>query len=200
MEPDFALLTFDGVNSAAEAFAAARDRSGAPAPWTSEVGFVEHHESGHLVLRGTFAGHYVDVDEALHTSERGAEEGAALGAAIGVLLGGPLGFALGTVGGGTIGSQVGTPSQEDPEPEPLAERLRAAVQRSGSAIVMIADAADIDEMVAAIGQSSGQLVRRPLTPEEAAAIRASVSASPAASRGPSREGEKAAEASEPEPS
>jgi peptide-methionine (S)-S-oxide reductase len=35
------------------------------------VGLVQHRESGHLVLRGTFARRYVDVDEALHVSERG---------------------------------------------------------------------------------------------------------------------------------
>jgi uncharacterized membrane protein len=199
MDLDFALLSFDGVNSAAEAFAAARDRSGAAAPWASEVGFVEHHDSGHLVLRGTFAGHYVDVDEALHVSGRGTAEGATAGAVIGTLLGGPLGLAVGSVAGGTIGSQVGKPSETDPEPQPLAERLRAAVPRSGSAIVLIADANDVDQMIAAIGETSAQVIRKALTPEEAAAVRASLSASPAASRGPSLEGEQAFEESEAGP-
>jgi uncharacterized membrane protein len=199
MEFDFALLSFDGVNSATEAFAVARDRSGAPARWSSEVGFVEHHENGHLVLRGTFAGHYVDVDEALHTSERGSEEGAVTGAVIGTLLGGPLGLAVGTALGGIIGSQVGKPSGTDPEPEALAERLRATVPRSGSAIVLIADPSDVDEMIAAIGETSAQLTRKPLTPEEVAAVQASLSASPAASLGPSPAGEQAVEASEAEP-
>ena len=152
MDRDFALVSFDGVNSAAEAFAAERDRSGAAAPWMSEVGFVEHHENGHLVLRGTFAGHYVDVDEALHVSERGTGEGVTVGAVIGTLLGGPAGLAVGTVLGGTIGSQLGKPSETDAEPEPFAERLRAAVPRSGSAIVLIADATDVDQMIAAIGR------------------------------------------------
>jgi uncharacterized membrane protein len=196
MELDFALLSFDGVNSAAEAFAAANDRSGAAGRWTSKVGFVEHHENGHLVLRGTFAGHYVDVDEALHASERGAEEGVTVGAVIGTLLGGPLGLAVGTVLGGTIGSQVGKPSETDAEPEQLADRLRATVPRSGSAIVLIADASEVDEMIAAIGETSGQMIRRAVTPEEATAVRASLSASPAASPGPSPKGEEASEASE----
>jgi uncharacterized membrane protein len=199
MELDFALLSFDGVNSAAEAFAAARDRSGAAAPWTSEVGFVEHHESGHLVLRGTFAGHYVDVDEALHVSERGTEEGVAVGAVIGTLLGGPLGLAVGTVTGATIGSQLGKPSETDAEPEPFADHLRAAVPRSGSAIVLIADADAVNEMIAAIGETSGQVIRKALTPDEATAVQASLSASPAASPGPSPEGEEATEAPETGP-
>lgn len=193
MELDFALLSFTGVNAAVEAFAAARDRSGRAARWTSEVGFVEHHESGKLVLRGAFAGHYVDVDEALHVSGRGTDEGVAAGAVIGTLLAGPLGLAVGTVTGGWIGSQLGKPSEADAEPHLLAERLRAAVPRSGSAIVLIADANDIDEMLAAIGQSSAQVNRKALTPEEAAAVQASLSASPAASPGPSLQGEEAVE-------
>jgi uncharacterized membrane protein len=198
MAPDCALLSFDGVNSAAEAFAAARDRSRA-APWTSEVGFVEHHENGHLVLRGTFAGHYVDVDEALHVSGRGTEEGVAVGAVIGTLLGGPLGLAVGTVTGGTLGSQLGKPSETDAEPEPLVERLRAAVPPSGSAIVLIAEANHVDEMIAAIGEPSGRMIRKTLTAEEAAAVQTSLRASPAASPGPSPEGEEAAEASDAGP-
>jgi uncharacterized membrane protein len=199
MACDFVLLSFDGVNSAAEAFAAARDRSGGAAPWTSEVGFVEHHENGHLVLRGTFAGHYVDVDEGLHVSGRGTTEGVTAGAVIGTLLGGPPGLAVGTVLGGTIGSQLGKPDEIDPEPEPLTERLRAAVPRSGSAIASIAQASDVDQLIPAIGATNAEVIRRTLTPEEEAAVRASLSASPAASAGPSREGEEAIEASEPGP-
>src|SRR6516165_10534494 len=165
---DFALVSFDGVNAAAEAFAAARGRSAHAAPWTSQVGFVEHHESGKLVLRGTFAGHYVDVDEALHVPGHGTEEGVAVGGVFGTLVAGPLGLAVGTVLGGILGSQFGTPSETDAEPEPLAERLRAAVLRSASAIVLIADATDADEMIAAIGQPSVQVMRKALSPEEVA--------------------------------
>lgn len=199
MELDFALLGFHGVNAATEAFATARGRSGPAAPWASEVGFVEHHENGHLVLRGSFAGHYVDADEAIHVSEHGTVEGAAVGVVIGTLLGGPPGLAVGTVLGATIGSQLGKPSETDAEPEPLAERLRAAVPRSGSAIVLIADPNDVDEMIKVIGESSGQVIRRTLTPEEAAAIQASLGASPTASPGPSPRGEEAVEESEAGP-
>jgi len=198
MSLDLALVSFDGINSAAKAYSAARARAGAAA-WTSEVGFVEHHANGHLVLRGTFAGHYVDDDEALHISERGAAEGGAGGAVLGALLAGPLGFALGTVLGATIGSQVGTPSERDAEPQVLVDRVRDAIPRSGSAIVLIADATEVDDMIAAVGDAGGQLTRKALTPEEAAAVQASLSASPAASAGPSSKGEEAVEASEAGP-
>jgi uncharacterized membrane protein len=198
MALEFALLPFSGVNSASKAFSSARDRSRS-APWISKVGFVEHHANGHLVLRGTFAGHYVDDDEALHVSEQGAAEGGAAGAVIGALLGGPLGFTLGMVLGAGIGSQTGKPSERDVEPEALAERLRGAVPLGGSAIVSIADANDIDELVAAIGDTGGQVTRKALTPDEVAALEASLSGSPAASPGPSVRGEEAVETSEAEP-
>jgi uncharacterized membrane protein len=195
---DGALVSFDGVNSAVDAFAAERDRSGGAAKWLSEVGFVEHHENGKLVLRGTFAGRYVDSDEALHTSGRGTTEGAVAGAVAGTLLAGPLGLAVGTVLGGTIGSQVGKPNVTDAEPEPLAERLRAAVPRAGSAIVLIAESSDVDQMVAALGAGSKEVTRSALSAEETAALKSSLSASPAASAGPSEEGEEAVEASDSE--
>jgi uncharacterized membrane protein len=147
-------------------------------------------------MRGAFAGHYVDADEALHVSGRGTEEGVTIGAVIGTLVAGPLGLAVGTVLGGTIGSQAGKPSETDAEPEPLAERLRAAVPRLSSAVVVIADTSDVDELIVALGAAGAQVTRRALTPDDLAAVQSSLSASPAASPGPSPEGEEAAEASE----
>jgi uncharacterized membrane protein len=199
MDLDFALVRFSGGATAAETFAAARDRSGADATWTREVGLVEHHHDGHMVLRGTFAGHYVDADEALHVSERGVGEGFAVGALVGVL-GGPPGLAIGMVLGATLGSQVGAPSEADFEPEPLVDRLRMAVPNSGSAIVLIAPPRDVAEMLTAIGESGGEVVRGTLTADQAAALQASISATPPASPGPSKTGEASREASEPQSS
>jgi uncharacterized membrane protein len=198
MSLDFALLSFRGVNTATEVFAAARGRSSADASWAREVGFVEHHGDGHLVLRGTFAGHYVDLDEALHVSDRGAGEGWAIGAVIGALLG-PPGLAAGMVAGVTIGSQFGKPSELDPEPQPLVDRLRSAVPRSGSAIVLIADTQTVDELLAAVGDSSAQVTRKALSQDELDALQASLGSEPAASPGPSRKGEEAVEESEAGP-
>jgi uncharacterized membrane protein len=192
---DSAVVRFGHVNSAVEAFVAARDRSGANAAWVREVGLIEHHPNGHLILRGTFAGHYVDVDEALHVSERGAAEGFAGGALIGVL-GGPPGLAVGIALGLVIGSQVGKPSEGDPEPHALAEQLRTDLP-SGSGIVLIAAADDVDEMLTALGDSGGDVIREALTADQTAALEASLSATPPASRGPSTKGEEAIEASEP---
>ena len=95
-----------------------------------------------------------------------------------------------------IGSQVGKPSEVDPEPHGLAERLRNDLP-SGSGIVLIAASGDVDEMLTALGDSGGDVIRQTLTADQAAALEASLSGTPPASRGPSKEGEEAIEASEP---
>jgi uncharacterized membrane protein len=195
MDLNLALVRFQGQGAATEAFVAARDRSAPNARWAREIGFVEHHHNGHLVLRGTFAGHYVDVDEALHVSEQGAAEDFVGGAVVGALLG-PPGVAVGMVLGALIGSQTGAHSETDVEPQLLADQLRTLVPRSDSAIVLIALAADVDEMLTAIGEHQGEVLRQTLTPEQAAALEASIGSAPAASRGPSEAGEQAVEAAE----
>jgi uncharacterized membrane protein len=181
---DLALVRFDGENAAAERLAAARGRRGGDPPWTREVGFVEHHHSRNLVLRGTFAGHFLDVDEIDHVSQKGAGEGAIAGSLIGVLLG-PPGIALGLLIGGIVGSQVGEPDETDePEPQALAEQLRELIPRASSAIVMIAAPPEVDEMLAAIGEGSQGTIRRALTEEEVAALEASLRSAPPASPPP----------------
>jgi len=59
---DIAVLTFDGVIGAERAFAIAREDAPAD-PWLTEVAFVEHHHRDRIVVRGTFAGRYLDVEE-----------------------------------------------------------------------------------------------------------------------------------------
>jgi len=177
---DLALVRFDGEGTAVRRYADARDRSDGGARWAREVGFVEHHRHGHLLLRGTFAGHYVDVDESDHVSQKGAGEGAAAGGLIGVLLG-PPGIAVGLLVGGVLGSQAGTASDSEAEPGPLTDRLRDAIPRSSSAIVLIAAPADVDEMLAALGEGAQSVTRRTLSAEEAAQLELALSAAPPAS-------------------
>lgn len=183
MDLDFALVRFDGEGTAVECFAAVRDRPGADPQWTREVGFVEHHHSGRMLLRGTFAGHYVDVDESDHVSQKGAGEGAVAGGLIGVLLG-PPGIAVGLLAGGLVGAQAGDASDSETEPQALAGRLREGVPRGGSAIVLFGPPPDVDEMLAEIGDRGREQIRRTLTPEEAAALEASLSSTPPASAPP----------------
>src|ERR1700761_5620826 len=197
MDLEIVLVSFSKINDAAKTYSAARERSGPDASWPKEVGFVEHHRSGKVVLRGNFAGHYVDVDEGLHVSQVGAAEGFLIGAVLGALLGGPPGFAAGLVAGATVGSQFGK-GENDPEPEVLVERLRAAVPLGGSAIVLIARHSDADEMIAALGERSQAATRRGLNADDVAALQKSLGGWPAAAAPPSRRGEEAVEESESE--
>lgn len=182
MSLEFVVAQFEGEGAAVQRYAAAKEHSGRDARWTQEVGFVERHHNGRLLVRGTFAGHYLDVDESDHVSQKGAGEGAVAGGLVGALLG-PAGIALGLLLGGLAGAQVGNPSDTEAEPGELAEQLRTAVPRSSSAIVLIADTADAEEMLAALGDAVGGVVRQTLTDAQAAALEASLEAAPPASPG-----------------
>ena len=67
---DIAVLTFDGIPGAERAFARAREDV-VQAPWLAEVAFVEHHHRDRIVVHGTFAGRYLDVE---HVGGRLLEE------------------------------------------------------------------------------------------------------------------------------
>ena len=177
---DFAIAQFDGEGTAVARYAAAKDGPGGGAPWTREIGFVEHHHNGRLLLRGTFAGHYLDVDESDHVNQKGAGEGAVAGGLVGALLG-PAGIAVGLIVGGTIGAKTGAADETEAEPQVLAEQLRAAVPRSSSAVVLIGPSEDVDAMVSALGESARAVTRQTLTADQAAALEASLGTAPPAS-------------------
>jgi uncharacterized membrane protein len=180
-----AAVLFDGEGQAVRKYADARDRStklgthGEAPAWTRDVGFVERHHSGHLLVRGTFAGHYVDVDENDHVSQKGTAEGAVGGGIIG-LLAGPPGIAVGLLAGGLIGAAHGQASDSEAEPAALAADLREAIPPSSSAIVMFAPAAEVDEVLALLGDDARNVVRRTLTDDEVAALEASLASAPRA--------------------
>ena len=174
---EVAVARFDGEGTAVRSYAEAKERSRKEAPWMAKVGFVEHHHNGRLVLRGAFAGHYLDVDESDSVSQSGAAEGAVGGGLVGVLLG-PPGMAVGLVLGGLIGAYGGHSPEVETEPDMLAGRLREAVPRSSSAVVLVAGATDVDEMVAALEGHADGLLRRTLTPHETAELEASLSSAP----------------------
>ncbi len=182
MSLDFAVAQFDGEGTAVQKYAAAKEQSAGDARWLHEIGFIEHHHNGRMLLRGTFAGHYLDVDESDRVSQKGAGEGAVAGGLVGALLG-PAGIALGLLVGGVIGSKGGTASDFEAEPQEFTEQLRDAVPRSSSAIVLIAEAPDVDEMISALG-GSAHLTRTTLSSEQEAALEASLSGAPPASPQP----------------
>ncbi|HVP01474.1 MAG TPA: DUF1269 domain-containing protein [Solirubrobacteraceae bacterium] len=192
MSLDLALVCFHGQSAAAAAFGTMRDRAGADAAWTHEVALLEHHHNGRISLRGTFAGHYVDVDEADHLSQHGAATGALTGGVIGLLfLGGPIGMAPGIVVGAAIGAEGGKPDEVEFEPQALVEELRAAVPKGSSAIVLLAEPSHVDAMLETVDSDRAEVVRHTLAGEQLDALIASVGTTPAASSGPRPEGDEA---------
>jgi uncharacterized membrane protein len=180
---DAVLVRFDGEGTAVLRYGDATDRLGRSRPreaqphWTQDVGFVERRHNGRLRLRGVFAGHYLDVDESDDLSEVGLREGAAAGGLIGIL-GGPPGIAVGLLVGGVTGAQVGHPREGEAEPERVADLVRDAVPASSSAIVSVASATEIDELLAALGPSATDTVRRTLSDEDVAALEAALAQTP----------------------
>jgi hypothetical protein len=173
MSIDLAVVRYGGEGAAVRSYADAKER--APGPWTEQIGFVERHHSGRLLLRGMFAGHYLDVDENDRVSQEGAGVGAVAGGLLGVLAG-PPGIALGLIIGAQLGSHSDRSPEVEAEPEVLAERLREQVPASSSAIVLVAAPAVVDEMLAALGDGAADLLRRTLSDAEADQVEASFGA------------------------
>jgi hypothetical protein len=180
---DLAVVRFQHVTGATRAFAHALDLAGPEAAWIRQAGLVEHHSNGHWVVHGVFDGHYLDIDEALHMSERGAAEGGLAGAALGALIG-PPGLAAGLILGAVIGSQAHPAGEHDPEPAGLMAELEDDLPSPGSAIALIAGADLVDQMLSALGAPDVDTFRRRLTPAETEALEISLIGMPAAASPP----------------
>ena len=151
-------------------------------PWAQEVAFVEHHGRDRIVVRGEFAGRYVDADDEQEFIGRKTVEGALTGAVAGALFG-PPGFAAGMVGGGVAGSVA----EERSGPQlrsAFFDEVRSDVPEGSSAVILLAAPEHVDAMVAALEGHGGRLVRRRLTREDAAALEAAVAGSPRAAPPP----------------
>jgi uncharacterized membrane protein len=191
MRLDVAVVSFPSQHGAVSAFASSPD----DAPWKHQVAFVEHHHNDRMAVRGTFAGHYVDVDESDHTSEPGTLEGALTGTLAGAIFGlGPPGAAFGFVVGGVVGAVVGKPTEVETEPQTLVDELRGAVPKGGSAVVLLAAPEHVDALLAALAGAGGQVTRRALSAEQTAALESALKEAPSASSGPSATGNDAGRA------
>lgn len=178
MEPvglDLALMVFEHTGGAENAYSRApREVEGVA--WANEVAFVEHHGRDRIVVRGTFAGHYVDADDEQQFVGRKMAEGAVEGGAVGLLLG-PAGLAAGFVAGGLAGGVV----TEHSGPQlrgALFDEVRKEVPEGSSAVILLAPVAHVDAMVTALKPQGGRLVRHHLTPEATKALQAAVADSP----------------------
>src|SRR6476661_4503317 len=171
MSLDLALMIFDHTEGAEKAYASVLDAS-RDAPWVHEIAFVEHHRHGRIVVRGTFAGRYVDLDDEGDLIGKRTAEGALTGAVVGVFFG-PAGLAVGIVGGGVAGGVA--EAGHIPELHgTFFDEVRADVPEKSSAIVLLAAPEHADAMVTAFAGHGGRLVRRSLSPEAARALEAAV--------------------------
>ena len=164
MSLDLTLIVFDHVGGAERAYAEVLGASAA-SPWVHEIAFVEHHRHDRIVVRGTFAGRYVDEDdESDVVIGKRTAEGALTGAIAGVLFG-PAGLAVGLVSGATVGS-VGD-GREARLHDALIDEVRAEVPEKSSAIVLLASPEHADAMIAAFDGHRGRLIRHRLSPQGA---------------------------------
>jgi uncharacterized membrane protein len=178
---DLALVVFDHTERAERAYADVV-RASPDAPWIHEIALVEHHRHDRIIVRGTFAGRYVDIDDEGDYIGKRTAEGALTGAVAGVLFG-PLGIATGLVAGGTVGGLVEAESAPVLH-DTFADEVRADVPEKSSAVLLLASPEHVDAMAAAFEGHGGTLVRRSLTPEAARALEAAVAGSPKAAPPP----------------
>lgn len=178
MPIDLAVLTFDRVEGAEGAFANVRERAG-DAPWVNEVALVERRRRGRIVIRGTFAGHYLDVQDTADPLGRDTVIGTLTGALVGAAFGW-FGFAAGLVAGGAIGGLIQAEHVPHLEGE-LFDELRSDVPEGSSAVLLLAAPEHVDAMIAAFDGLDGRLVRRTLSDETLAALTAVTIGSPPAS-------------------
>jgi uncharacterized membrane protein len=177
MSLDLALMIFDRIEGAERAYAdvigAAHD-----APWVHEIAFVEHHRHDRIVVRGTFAGRYLDLDDQGDVIGKRTAEGALTGAVAGAFFG-PAGFAAGLVAGGAAGGLT----EADHAPhlhDALIDDVRSEVPDRSSAVLLLASPEHADAMIAAFDGSGGRLVRHHLSPQEAQALQSAVAGRPPA--------------------
>ena len=184
MSLDLALEVFAHIAGADHAYADVLDAVG-DVPWVHEIALVEHHRRDRVVIRGSFAGRYVDIEDQSDPIGRRTAEGALTGAVAGVFFG-PAGLAVGLVGGAVAGgvAQAGVPELHDA----LIDEVRADVPQGSSAVVLLAGPDHVDAMVSAFEGRGGRLVRRHLSREAARALEDAVAGRPSAAAPPRESG------------
>ena len=174
---DAAVIAFHHIEGAEREYASVLARvSGAP--WLRKVAFIEVHHRGRIVVRGTIAGRYVDIEDEGDVIGRDAAIGAIIGLAVGLPFG-PPGWAVGLVAGGAAGGLHETnhiPTLRGP----AFDEIRKDVPANSSAVLLVADPGDVDAMVSAFAETAGRLTRYHLSPEAYAELEAAVATSPPA--------------------
>ena len=143
MRLDLAVASFDRTEGAEKAYADVRERA-SDAPWMHEIAFVEHHKRGRIVVRGVFAGHFLDIEDEADPIGKDVGVGALTGAVVGAAFG-PPGFAAGLVGGGIVGGLIEGSHVEELHGG-FFDEVRADVPEGASALVLLAAPDHVDAM------------------------------------------------------
>ena len=166
---------FPGAEGAERAYADALDRDPG-APWMRDTAFVEVHRDGRIVVRGSVAGRYVDLDGVADAMGDATGIGAVAGAAVGFLLGPPA-FAVGVVGGATVGGFVEASHVPDQHGSAF-DAIRRQVPEGASALVVVSDAARVQAMGDALTATAETLERYVLGPVAEAQLRSALAGAP----------------------
>jgi uncharacterized membrane protein len=175
---ELAVLTFDHIEGAERAYADARGRAN-DAAWLREVVFVECHRHGRIVVRGTFAGHYLDVDDVADAIGHDTAVGAVAGAVVGLAFG-PPGFAVGLAAGGIAGGVHESAAHAPEEDGALFDEIRHDIAEGSSGIVALVSADDSAALVEALHERATRLTHHRLSDAEAATLQAAVVQAPPA--------------------
>ena len=129
------------------------------------------------MVRGTFAGRYIDLDERGDVIGKRTGEGALTGAVAGFCFG-PMGLAVGLVAGASAGGM--SESAHAPRlHDALLDEVRADVPEKASALLLLASPEHVDAMVALFADRDGKVVRHHLSPEAARSLEDAVAGRPA---------------------
>jgi uncharacterized membrane protein len=174
---DAAIMSFDHIEGAEREYASARDRF-AGAPWLDKVAFVEVHHRDRIVVRGTILGHWVDIEDEGDFIGRDTAVGAIAGVLVGLALG-PPGWAAGFVAGGLVGG-VEEANHIPTLRGPAFDEIRKDVPKNSSAVLLVSEAPDVDDMIAAFRDRPGRLARYRLSPDAMGELESALANAPAA--------------------
>jgi hypothetical protein len=178
---DLALVVFDGLHRAESVYADVRERAG-DAPWMHDLAFVEHHPRNRVVVHGTFAGRFLDIEDEGDPLGPDAAKGALTGAIVGAVSGrraSPLGW----------WPEAAAWWRAAPTHPSCTGLLRRGARRrpeGSSALVLLASAEHVGAMIDALAGSGGRVVRRTLSDDAVGQLADSVAFAPPASDPPRR--------------
>lgn len=152
-------VRYDGAHAAERALSdmrSARDDA-----WLSEVSLLEHDRDGRYSVKAKNP----------KVGEGKAGAGAAIGGLTGLFIGaigGPFGLlfwgAIGALTGGGIGASAESAFK------PTVDALKEALPPDASMLVLVGETDTLDAFVAATGAGESEIVRNPLTSEQAAEL------------------------------